>query len=371
MLAELATRHRVPGAQLATAEDTTVVGSLTAASAVPLGSLTKPCTAALVVLLAQDGDLDLHAPLSGQPFTAAQLLSHTAGLASDLPAGAELPADRRAWLAWHRPRPVHEPGTVFSYSNLGYLVAGALVEQITGMTWAEAVTDILLDPLGITPGFVLGDSPRPVATGHSALGARVVAVGEDDLPEVEAPAGALALSADDLRALALGLPEQMRTDQLAGTTIGPYGMAAGWGLGWAAYPDGWWGHDGTGAGTSCHLRFRPATGEVLALTTTANTGHQLWRELVHETTPTGRAEPPDCLGRYTNGEVELAVEPGPDGPLLVLGGRPHSRLVCHEGGRFSAHELTGHAVHAGRFVTGPDGRAEYLQLTARLARRTP
>ncbi|WP_199442870.1 serine hydrolase domain-containing protein [Umezawaea beigongshangensis] len=394
-LAELADRHGVPGAQLGLRRGDEVVSlavGLGRDEAVPLGSLTKPFTAALVLALVQDGDVDLDAPLAdqlphfapGAAVTARHLLSHTSGLMSDVPAEDGPAGGRRAWVATCPEETVHPPGTVFSYSNVGYLVAGHLAEEITGMEWADAVTAIVLDPLDVRPGFVPGPSERPVAVGHSALGARIVPVAEHDLTELEAPTGALALSADDLLAFVAGcrgdVGEAMRADALAGVEIGPYGMADGWGLGWARYDGGWHGHDGTGPGTSCHVRFDRDS--AVALTTVANTGAALWRDLVarlrargfpvgDHPPPPGRAvaPPPGCAGSYANGDAVFSVADGPDGLVLSLDGRPHSDLTCHGGLRFTLRErAAGRVRHAGRFVAGPDG-IEHLQLTGRLARR--
>jgi CubicO group peptidase (beta-lactamase class C family) len=229
---------------------------------------------------------------------------------------------------------------VFSYSNIGYLVAGRLIEIVTGMTWIEATDAILLSQLDVEPR-----SDRPAVCGHSveiATG-RVLSVLVQPHLELEAPSCALALSASDLVALVLANPcaaatlAEMRRDQLVDVPVGPFGMADSWGLGWAVHHRGdrsWFGHDGTGEGTSCHLRFDPLDGTVVALTTNADTGLALWEDLVawlragkvdigsHSYTApdaavTDVAAPPDCVGRYVNGDVELDVAIGDDGILSV------------------------------------------------------
>ncbi|NYV79031.1 serine hydrolase, partial [Streptomyces sp. UH6] len=187
---ELARAHRVPGAQLALHTGTQVIsvhtGTADAATgapftedtAVPTGSVTKLCTAAVVTLLAEDGDLELDEPaavllpeLRRLPeVTARHLLSHTSGL----PTGPD--SDTAAgWTAARHlasvcsPRDLlFAPGTGFSYSNAGYVAAGRLVEEVTGMTWREAVRALLLEPLGIRPAFLGDTAPqRPVAAGHA------------------------------------------------------------------------------------------------------------------------------------------------------------------------------------------------------------
>ncbi len=98
-LESLARIHRVPGAQLAVHTGTHLVSlhtgtadalrntAFTARTAVPLGSVTKVATATAVLLLADDGDLDLDEPVSDllpdlpgglTDVTTRHLLSHTA-----------------------------------------------------------------------------------------------------------------------------------------------------------------------------------------------------------------------------------------------------------------------------------------------------
>lgn len=432
ILAELTAHHQVPGAQLAVFHegerfavhtgvcDTGSGIPVDAGTAFPVGSLTKPFTAALAMILVADGDVDLDEPLDGQLpefgagalVTLRQLLSHTAGLPSDVPEGTfGAGADRARWVARHCRTAdlTHLPGTVFSYSNIGYVVVGRLIEAVTGMTWQEAIGAVLLEPLGIRPAFVVGPerSTRPVAAGHAVQAARgrVVPVAEQDLPEVEMPNGALALSAEDLldfaRLYFAGCPDpepldratadDMCFDQLASIAVGPYGMADGWGLGWARFDDeavDVYGHNGTGDGTSCHLRFDPVNGTAVALTTNANTGGQLWDALVPRLRALGLAvgdlpepEPPagggrpavpdDALGRYANGDTEFEVRRGDDGALLLsFGGAPHSELLCTPDLRFTMRELGSGARSPGRFVADPvTGRIGYLQITGRLAPR--
>src|SRR5262249_216549 len=43
-----------------------------------------------------------------------------------------------------------EPGTRFHYSNAGYIIAGAMLERVTGQTWEELMRQRLFSPLGMT-----------------------------------------------------------------------------------------------------------------------------------------------------------------------------------------------------------------------------
>jgi CubicO group peptidase (beta-lactamase class C family) len=68
------------------------------------------------------------------------------------------------------------PGTKYSYSNVGYVLTGAVLEQITGRAWEELMRERLFQPLGIsTGGFgappkTFGTDKTEPAWGHSVLG---------------------------------------------------------------------------------------------------------------------------------------------------------------------------------------------------------
>lgn len=423
LLARLTEKHRVPGAQLVvrTGEGTVAAetGELTSGSgeavdrstAFPIGSITKAFTAALVVVLAGDDDLELDAPLAealpwlDSEITARQVLSHTSGLAANSDLAGPRDGPRARWVARHCRAAdlAHRPGTAFSYSGDGYVLLGHLVEEITGMSWWEALDAILLRPLGVVAGSIVEDGPvvRGVASGHTVQTRldRVLPVVGGSLPSLSAPEGALALSASDLARFAClhlgdpGLPRllspealaAMRQDQTEGTPIGPYGMADGWGLGWGLYRrDGleWFGHDGTIDGTSSHLRCEPGSGTVVALTTNATSGAALWDELAEHLAVGSRSlsklenegppvpAPAECAGRYANGALEFTIDHRDDGLYLLIGGEPRSKVTTFEGLTFVLHDLNGGAPQIGRFLrSARDGHVDLIQCLGRLATR--
>jgi CubicO group peptidase (beta-lactamase class C family) len=413
-LAALTRRHLVPGAQLAVHRAgrtwTHEVG-LPADAAVPIGSITKTFTATVAMVLVSDGDLELDAPLSDHlpgpaaDLTLRHLLSHTGGLPSD-PEDVHTTSLRRhvhdALRALH---PLHRPGAGFSYSNIGYCLVGHLIEMATGMSWSEAVDAVLLRPLGLRPRFTTGpdgstNGGADVVTGHAvnATTGRVVPVAQSLAP-VDAPAGALAASATDLvtfgRMLGGAAPHLVDPAELAlmRTPVRhaePFGMADGWGLGLALFQrDGvrWVGHDGTADGTSCHLRINPADGTAVALTTNGSSGFALWRDLVPELADAGLPvadydgvrdlrhripPPPDCTGRFRNGDVEYAVRAVDRERLaLTVDGEPFADLSLFDGLVFAMRDSdTGDTSQTGRFLRDPgDGGIRWIQIGGRLARR--
>ncbi|PBC80628.1 MULTISPECIES: serine hydrolase [unclassified Streptomyces] len=421
----LARTHQVPGAQLAvqvdsvtytvqTGEADVTTGEMfTADTAVPLGSVTKPYTAAVVQLLADDGDLELtdlvgtHVPeLRRAPhLTVRQLLSHTGGL----PTGPD--SDDAAALTPARYLSAHcsgrdtvcAPGSGFSYSNAGYVAAGRLIETVTGMPWQEAVRALLLEPLGTVPAFLGDRAPaRPVARGHSVnpTSGRVLAV-QQNLAPVEAPAGALLASALDLVALGRALighgPRTVLTPDAAEEMRRPVpGAAPGvladaWGLGLALFQQGaqqWCGHDGNAQGTSCHLRAEPDSGTVVAFTSNANNGTALWHELAEDldritgvqvpsaTRPPERGRAvalPQCAGTYHNGTVEYRIAADSDGSLtLTVNGDTPAPLVCYPDLTCDLVDpASGRRHPGGRFVRDPEsGAIDRVQISGRTARRT-
>jgi CubicO group peptidase (beta-lactamase class C family) len=136
-------------------------------SVYPWFSVTKLFTATAVVQLSEQGRVDLDAPVvtylperrlekNERRATVRHLLSHSAGLRSPNPipwmhlAGEEGPCldaltDR---LLSQHPGLAFEPGTKCSYSHLGYLLLGQIVERVSGERYRDYVERHLLAPLG-------------------------------------------------------------------------------------------------------------------------------------------------------------------------------------------------------------------------------
>lgn len=132
-----------------------------------IGSVTKQFTAALVLKLAEEGRLDLHAPITaylpdypattGGRITAHQLLSHTAGVPSYtgfpefIDEISRNPYAPTAFVELFSGRDLDfEPGEGWAYSNSGYFLLGVLVEELTAMPYDRALRQYLLDPLGLS-----------------------------------------------------------------------------------------------------------------------------------------------------------------------------------------------------------------------------
>jgi CubicO group peptidase (beta-lactamase class C family) len=153
-----------------------------------LGSDTKAMTATLVARLVEQKkvkwDTTLGEVFAGDGFniqpdfrgvTLLQLLSHHAGLPANLELanywGADGSRERlRAVREELAKAPASAPGSQFAYSNLGYIIAGAAVEKVTGKSWERNMVEHVFGPLEMksagfggtgTPGKL--DQPWPHA----------------------------------------------------------------------------------------------------------------------------------------------------------------------------------------------------------------
>ena len=129
-----------------------------------LGSLTKQFTAALVLLMQQDGKLNINdpvgkylpdAPQAWQKITLANLLGHTSGI-PNLMSFEEFggwAASAHTWeeeYAFIKNRPLDfVPGSRYDYSNSNYIVLGGILEKVSGRAYGDLLRERLLTPLAM------------------------------------------------------------------------------------------------------------------------------------------------------------------------------------------------------------------------------
>lgn len=234
-----------------------------------LGSNTKALTATVIARLVEQGKLtwdttlaevfpDLAADFDPafRPVTIRQLLSHHAGLTGNL-----------AWGRFNRSRTIQEQrvealrlglaksptypiGAAPHYANLGYVIAGAIIERVTGQAWEDVIRARLFDPLQMTragfgglgaPGEL--DQPWP----HQAADKPAQANGLDvDNPPVIGPAGRVhapladwaKFVADQLRG-ARGEPALLKAESYA--ALHAVAGEGDFALGWIVARRGWGG----------------------------------------------------------------------------------------------------------------------------------
>ena len=149
-----------------------------------IGSVSKVFTATLVIRLADAGKLSLDQSVSsilpwyredvGKKVTLRHLLNHTSGIPDymHLPgigregfrkeAGDGLIDVRSFVRTWCSSDLAFEPGTRWAYSNSGYVILGAIVEQVTGQRFEQAMKAWVLDPVGTRDTVDLAMHPRAV-----------------------------------------------------------------------------------------------------------------------------------------------------------------------------------------------------------------
>lgn len=190
----------------------------TAGDQIHLGSDTKAMTAVLIGQQIEAGRLSLGTTMA-QVFpklrsnmnpamaavTVAQLLQHRAGLPHDLDwssfsSAGSLVAQRKA--AAERAlsaKPLFPPGSEFQYSNVGYVMLGAVLERQTGQSWEQLIQARLFQPLGMTTaGFGPPGTPGKVDQpwGHTLPFGFPLAIQADN-PPIMGPAGRVHCSIGD------------------------------------------------------------------------------------------------------------------------------------------------------------------------------
>jgi CubicO group peptidase (beta-lactamase class C family) len=148
-------------------------------------------TAVAVLQLHDQGLLDLDDPVSNHldffqatldgrpapPISIRQLLRHTSGLPDPVPAiigwvhHEEAILNQTQLVRQHLPAYSElkfAPDTDTAYSNMGYMVLGAVVEAVTGQDYESYVREKVLDPLGMQQtGFLYSEIPGAAAAAGS------------------------------------------------------------------------------------------------------------------------------------------------------------------------------------------------------------
>lgn len=288
-----------------------------------IGSDTKAMTSLVAATLVEQGRLrwnstvgevfpDLAAPMDAglRGVTLEQMLSHTSGIPSDNEAidrilersyaqdGLNLD-ELRLWLVreWSTQPLQSAPGTRFAYSNMGYTLAGAMLERAGGKTWEELIVERVFGPLGLRsagfgPQASLGrvDAPLGHLVGADGTPKPMLAGPNGDNPAVIGPAGTVHLSILDFarwagwhagggrRGPALVRPETLRKlhtqviempprPDAAPGTPSQGGYALGWGIMRVAYaPEPFLAHGGSNKMNLAFIMVQPERdwGAVLA-----------------------------------------------------------------------------------------------------------
>jgi D-alanyl-D-alanine carboxypeptidase len=168
-VAELNTRRKVPSD-----------------AQIRIGSGTKPFVAVVTLQLVGEGKVELDSPvetylpnvvrgdgIDGRKITVRQLLQHTSGLPNYTDAMAlDFPTYHHRYL---EPRELLDlafeqkgapAGGEWSYSNTNYILAGLLIQKVTGRPLAEQITNRIIKPLGLRNTYFPGIGEQEIRGRH-------------------------------------------------------------------------------------------------------------------------------------------------------------------------------------------------------------
>ncbi|MSU23181.1 MAG: DUF3471 domain-containing protein [Opitutus sp.] len=219
-----------------------------------LGSITKQFTAVAILQLVETGKIKLDDDITtyvpevqtgGHKITLTHLLTHTSGLPSYTETKAFHTSTHQEvtlaqTLAWIRNQPAHfTPGADWLYCNTGFRLLGAVIEKVSGQSYADYVAAKIFQPAGMMhSSYDQTDRIIPQRIpGYTAKGGRTANADFIAMTQPHA-AGALVSNVDDLwkweQALAAGTlvsPAMLAPATTSARLID--GRATGYGFGWS------------------------------------------------------------------------------------------------------------------------------------------
>jgi CubicO group peptidase (beta-lactamase class C family) len=178
------------------------------------GSVSKTFTWTAVMQLVQAGKLDLDRDVNdyldfkipakfGKPITLRDVMTHTPGFEETI-SGAFVKSPRdlipyREYLVKHLPARIFPPGKVVAYSNYGAMLAGYIVQRVSGEPFDDYVAHHIFQPLGMTHSTF--DQPLPPELAKNMSQGYMKASDRKPVPfeDIEiAPAGSLSSTAVDM-----------------------------------------------------------------------------------------------------------------------------------------------------------------------------
>lgn len=441
----LLAEHEAPGAAVAVSAGGEVIdvaaGLLSKATEVEatpdsvfqIGSITKLWTSTLVMQLADEGKLDIDAPVrrylpefqladeqAAAQITVRQLLCHTAGFEGDIftDTGPGDDCVEKFVATLGSVAQLFPPGEMFSYNNAGFCVLGRIVEVLRGKQYDACLREQLFAPLGLThaattaneailfraavghiePGPDAEPQPAPVwslARSNAPAGSMLAMRPRDLLTFAQmhmsggvSPDGTAVLSPATVAAM------QERQVKLPELAI----MGTSWGLGWEMFD---WpggpviGHDGGTIGQSAFLRMVPELDVAIALLTNGGDaialylavyGHLL-RELAGVEVPAmpvppaepARVDASRYLGTYSCDVADVTVtqdedgrvwvEQSPKGELAEMLSQIERHEIVLLDGETFVTAEPQHGIHMPHVFVGDDGSGRALYLHSGRATR--
>lgn len=197
------------------------------------GSVSKLFTWTALMQQVEAGKVDLDAdvntyidfkipPFEGKPVRVRDLLSHSPGF-SDVGGIIFDSFDKaipyQTWLKTHVPARLWPAGTEIAYSNYGAVLAGYIVERVSGEAFADYVERHIFGPLGMTSSTfrepLIGAMAANMATGYKFVDGRFVAKPGESISS-GMPAGSVSATAPDMARFMLAM---LNNGQLGGHVI--------------------------------------------------------------------------------------------------------------------------------------------------------
>jgi CubicO group peptidase (beta-lactamase class C family) len=332
-----------------------------------LGSIGKVWTATVVMRLVEQGKLDLDAPVVtylpelrladhavSRAVTMRHLLTHTSGIDADFYGQGTGRGDdclsRYVQALAERPL-THPMGATWSYCNAGFVVAGRVIEKLTGQVWDTAMRELLYAPLGLTHTVTM---PEDALLYRTAVG-HVHKPDEKPrrapvwtLSRAMGPAGLITSTVGDVLSFARmhlsGGVAGNRTRILSAESVSamqrqeailpdPHMGPDSWGLGWSR--EDWGGvrligHSGITIGQAAYLRILPAQDLAVVLLTNGGRFRELDQALIRQ-----------VFHDLAGVEMPAPVTPPAPRPLVDVG--PRAGTYQRSGERFEVWQDAGGA----------------------------
>lgn len=397
----------------------------------PIGSISKMYTAALAMTLIDEGKLDLDAPVitylpkltladesARGAITMRHLLTHQSGLFGDYLEDFGMGDDAlaRCVASFGALRQLHAPGELWAYCNSGFILAGRVIEVVTGQSFEAAMRERVFEPRALGHSFYFAQDAivYPTAIGHS-----LKTPGGDEhevrrkymLSRTVAPAGGIISDAGDLltfaalmmgdgmwngrRVLSRAALEEMLTPQTRAAHYAEAGFEEWCGLGWAIrFMDGVTvvEHGGSLTGFQTRVTLVPARQFAVAILTNSGRGAVLadgvadWALEHYQGLVRRRPEqvslPDEALARFAghyrapDEDVALAVADGGLRRLITVndagGGEqtyPANLLRPISEREFVVVTPDEHEGWQIDFIEGVDGAIRFLRMDGRLYER--
>lgn len=222
-LSQQVKENRIPGLAVAVIQENEILFSKGYGEAHPgvpvtpqtqfyLGSITKSFTALAAMNLVQEGKLDLDKPVqdylpwfkvadevASQTITTRQLLNHTSGLSATQDPNVDVYTDTLKEQAQYLQyvQPVAKPGTQYEYYNQNYRLVGCLIEEISGVSYEEYLTQHIFIPMEMKNTVTTPEKAGELAQGYARMLGLPVAMEQEYNPGA-LPSGYTISTAEDM-----------------------------------------------------------------------------------------------------------------------------------------------------------------------------